>query len=94
MFKDNLTNLHPSSADLGVLRWAYKKSREIARRMLCYRGEFEPGHPRFPEGSQASSKPLTGPTDVFSSDIVYSAEDNEAIDAFHREKSTHTHAVL
>ena len=52
--------------------------------MTSYRGEFHPGHPQFPEGSQASARILTGPVDVSSSDIIYSAEDNEAIDIFHR----------
>ncbi|KAF8237035.1 alcohol oxidase [Tricholoma matsutake] len=71
-------------ADLDVLRWAYKKAREFGRRMTSYRGEFAPGHPSFPEGSQAACKVATGPVDVSSPDIVYSSEDNEAIDAFHR----------
>lgn len=78
---------YPSTADLGVLRWAYKKGREISRRMASYRGEFEPGHPRYPEGSQAACKALTGPVDVNSPEIIYSAEDNEAIDIYHRENS-------
>jgi len=73
-------------ADLGVLRWAYKKGREIARRMRCYRGEFGPGHPRYPEGSQAAvSKASAGPVDMFSPDITYSTQDDEAIDQYHRE---------
>jgi len=72
-------------ADLGVLRWAYKKGREISRRMASYRGEFEPGHPRYPEGSQAACKASTGPVDASSPDLIYSAEDNVAIDTYHRE---------
>ena len=68
-----------------MLRWAYKKEREIARRMASYRGEFEPGHPRFPEGSQAATGAKPGPVDISSPDIVYSAEDNEAIDIHNRE---------
>jgi hypothetical protein len=85
---DMLIQLHrPSPADLGVLRWAYKKGREIARRMASYRGEYGPGHPRFPEGSLAASTITTGPVDVSSADITYSAEDNEAIDIHHRETS-------
>jgi alcohol oxidase len=69
-----------------VLRWGYKKGREIARRMASYRGEFEPGHPRFPQGSQAATGASTGPVDVSSPDIIYSTEDNQAIDTYHRER--------
>jgi alcohol oxidase len=54
--------------------------------MATYRGEFEPDHPRFPEGSQAGTRISTGPVDVSSPDIIYSAEDNEAIDIFNRER--------
>jgi alcohol oxidase len=81
---------YSSLADLGVLRWAYKKGREISRRMASYRGEFEPGHPRYPEGSQAACKASTGPVDASSPDLIYSAEDNVAIDTYHRENSLYT----
>ena len=67
-----------------MLRWAYKKEREIARRMASYRGEFESGHPSFPEGSQAATGAKPGPVAISSPDIVYSVEDNEAIDNHHR----------
>ncbi|KAF8622855.1 hypothetical protein AX15_006699 [Amanita polypyramis BW_CC] len=73
-------------ADIGTLRWAYKKGREIIRRMKLYRGEYSPGHPRFPEGSTARCKPAEGPVDVDAPDIAYSKEDNDAIDEFHRER--------
>jgi hypothetical protein len=77
---------YPSPADLCVLRWAYKKSREIARRMACYRGEYVRDHPRFPEGSRAAVGVSTAPVDISSPDIIYSTEDNEAIDRYHRER--------
>jgi hypothetical protein len=80
---------HASPADLGVLRWGYKKSREFARRMASYRGEFKPGHPRYPEGSQAATNASTGPVDVSSPDITYSTEDDEAIDTYHRENGVY-----
>lgn len=73
-------------ADVGVLRWTYKRSRELARRMACYRGEVEYRHPQFPEGSQAASRVSAGPVEASAADIIYSAEDNEAIDAFHRKR--------
>lgn len=73
-----------SSSDLDVLRWAYKKGREIARRMISYRGELESGHPRFAKGSKAANNTTAGPVDLTSEDIPYSIEDNMAIDNYHR----------
>lgn len=81
--KQHILILHVSPADLGVLRWMYKKSREFARRMGVYRGEYVKDHPVFPEGSQATVK-LTGPVDIQTPDIVYSAEDDKAIDEYSR----------
>ncbi|KAF8075818.1 GMC oxidoreductase-domain-containing protein [Lyophyllum atratum] len=72
------------AADMGVLRWGYKKSREFARRMDSYRGELELGHPEFAKGSQAAYNGSKEPIDVSSPDIAYSAEDDKAIDEFHR----------
>ncbi|KAF9466617.1 GMC oxidoreductase-domain-containing protein [Collybia nuda] len=70
-------------ADLGVLRWMYKKGREFARRMNVYRGEYSERHPEFPEGSQAAVK-VTSPVDMKAPNIIYSAEDDQAIDTYHR----------
>ena len=67
------------------MRWGYKKGREILRRMKSYRGEYSPVHPRFPSGSAAEAKYSEGPVEIGSPDIVYSKEDDEAIDQFHRE---------
>jgi alcohol oxidase len=53
--------------------------------MPSFRGEFKPAHPRFPEGSKAAITVSNGPVDVSSPDIVYSPEDNDAVDTFHRE---------
>lgn len=77
---------HP--ADLPKQVWAYKKQREIYRRTNAYAGELAIGHPKFPEGSKAA---LQGGaivenkfTDLASrkvvTDIVYSAEDDKAIE--------------
>ncbi|KAG5647341.1 hypothetical protein DXG03_000409 [Asterophora parasitica] len=71
-------------ADLGVLRWAYKKTREIARRMNLYEGDFSPGHPEYPQGSKAATSESAKPADILSHDIEYSTEDNKAIDEYHR----------
>ncbi|KAJ7261758.1 alcohol oxidase-like protein [Mycena haematopus] len=72
------------SEDIAVLRWAYKWSREMARRFESYRGEFAPEHPQFAAGSAAVCGPADGPVPISAPDIVYSAEDDEAIDQFHR----------
>ncbi|KAE9385301.1 alcohol oxidase [Gymnopus androsaceus JB14] len=74
-------------ADVAILRWGYKRGREIARRMRSFRGEIPAGHPKFPSSttttsSVASSAP--GPIDIDTPDIVYSAEDDKAIDDHHR----------
>ncbi|KAJ7182954.1 GMC oxidoreductase-domain-containing protein [Mycena crocata] len=73
-----------SEEDVMVLRWAYKWSRELARRMDGYRGECALDHPVFPEGSQAVCGEASGPVEISGPDIVYSKEDDAAIDEFHR----------
>ncbi|KAK7033325.1 GMC-OxRdtase-N domain-containing protein [Favolaschia claudopus] len=70
--------------DLAVLRWAYKWSREMSRRMESYRGEFALEHPQFDEGNAAACGLAEGPVGIDAPDIVYSKADDEAIDKFHR----------
>ncbi|KIK39679.1 GMC oxidoreductase [Suillus luteus UH-Slu-Lm8-n1] len=72
-------------SDIVPLDFGYKKTREIFRRMASYRGEVAAGHPDFPEGSAAACREASGPVDLNAPDIVYTAEDDEAIDRFHRE---------
>ena len=80
--------------DVAVLRWGYKKSREILRRMKFYRGEYSPKHPKFPAGSAAEAKQSEGPVAIDSPDIAYTKDDDEAIDDFHRAiSSTASHSV-
>lgn len=74
-----------SEADVIILRWAYKKARELARRMASYRGEFKPGHPKFPEGGAVECKPASGPVEGAAADYKYSAEDDKLIDEYHRQ---------
>ncbi|KAG1846419.1 GMC oxidoreductase-domain-containing protein [Suillus subalutaceus] len=74
---------HPS--DIIPLDFGYKKTREIFRRMASYRGEVTAGHPNFPEGSAAACREASGPVDLNAPDIVYTAEDDEAINHFHRD---------
>ncbi len=45
--------------DINVLRYAYKKCREIARTMPEYRGEFAPSHPPFSETGSARIDPIS-----------------------------------
>lgn len=59
--------------------WAYKKQREIFRRMDTYRGEFAMLHPPFPSTSDAALIRIDAPlADV--RDIVYTPEDNMIIE--------------
>jgi alcohol oxidase len=54
-----------------VMRWAYKWSRELARRMDCYRGEHIGGHPQFSDGSHAKCGPAEGPVGFSVPEIQY-----------------------
>ncbi|KAG8691277.1 hypothetical protein FRC11_005358 [Ceratobasidium sp. 423] len=80
------TGFFNEQADVDIQIWAYKHSREVARRLPQYRGEFAALHPKFPEGSAAACVKLDGPPDVESvKDIVYSPEDNKAIETHVRQ---------
>jgi hypothetical protein len=48
-----MTGFLSHSADLPPQVVAYKKNREIMRRMPCFRGEYSASHPSFPDGSAA-----------------------------------------
>ncbi|KAJ3835505.1 GMC oxidoreductase-domain-containing protein [Lentinula raphanica] len=84
---------HP--ADVAVLRWCYKRGRELARRMKSYRGEIAAGHPKFSSNSStpdteqaftpASIVPsASGPVAIDTPEIVYTVEDDKAIDDYIR----------
>ena len=79
-----------SPADLVTLRWAYKHVREIGRRMEFYRGDISIGHPTFKEGSQAATVAPCTPVEISAPKIVYSKEDDDAIDDFHRRSGSYT----
>ena len=66
------------------MRWAYKRSREISRRLPVYRGAVPQAHPKFPEGSRASTTEEVAPVDLFAPRITYTGEDDAAIDEYHR----------
>ncbi|KAG1849320.1 GMC oxidoreductase-domain-containing protein [Suillus tomentosus] len=82
---DLTTGFLDDSSDIVPLDFGYKKTREIFRRMASYRGEIAAGHPDFPEGSAAACREASGPVDINAPDIVYTAEDDEAISQFHRD---------
>ena len=74
-----------SEADIAALRWGYKKARELGRRMEFFQGEvIGPGHPVFPAGSAAACGAASGPVPIDAPDIVYSAEDEAALELFSR----------
>ncbi|KAJ7615032.1 GMC oxidoreductase-domain-containing protein [Mycena polygramma] len=73
-----------SPADIVALRWAYKKSRELFRRLPSYRGTFYPAHPPYAADSPAAIEE-TGPVALDAPNIVYSAEDDAAIEAYIRQ---------
>lgn len=52
--------------------------------MPLFRGEFPAGHPSFKETSPARTRSSNGPYPISEPDIVYSPEDDEVIDEFHR----------
>ncbi|KAG1855611.1 GMC oxidoreductase-domain-containing protein, partial [Suillus subluteus] len=76
---DFTTGFLDDPSDIIPLDFGYKKTREILRRMASYRGEVTTGHPDFPEGSAAACREASGPVDLNAPDIVYTAEDDEAI---------------
>ncbi|KAG2039074.1 hypothetical protein BDR03DRAFT_1009280 [Suillus americanus] len=73
-------------ADIVPLNFGYKKIREIFRRMPSYGGEVPAGHPCFPEGSAAVCRETTGPVDLNAPDLIYTAEDDDAIDRYNRDR--------
>jgi alcohol oxidase len=52
--------------------------------MPVYRGEVATDHPKFPEGSEAISKPVDEPVPVDAPKIKYTEADNSAIDEYIR----------
>ncbi|KIW99033.1 uncharacterized protein Z519_00696 [Cladophialophora bantiana CBS 173.52] len=79
--------------DLDVHVWAYKRTREIARRLNSYRGEATIGHPTFAASSKAALVALDTSAAAEAAkhgkqleDLEYSAEDDEAIKACIRER--------
>lgn len=62
--------------------------------MPSFRGEYAPLHPRFPQGSAAACVRLTSSPPSDMEDLVYTPEDNAAVEEFVRERSDTTwHSV-
>ena len=72
-----------SPGDVASLRLGFKKAREYARRMPIFDGELLEGNPTFAKGSSAAYAD-SGPADISAPDIIYSADDDEAIDTYIR----------
>ncbi|KAI0043154.1 GMC oxidoreductase [Auriscalpium vulgare] len=87
----NLTiNYLEDMADVVPLMWAYKHTREIARRMPLFRGELAPFHPIFSSESGArvvenSDGPLDAPRR-----IQYTEDDDRVLKAYIRAQVTAT----
>ncbi|KAJ3767607.1 GMC oxidoreductase-domain-containing protein [Lentinula raphanica] len=47
-----------NKADFAPIRWSYKKTREVARRMDAFRGELTSHHPHFHPASPAACKDI------------------------------------
>ncbi|KAI1822578.1 GMC oxidoreductase [Xylaria intraflava] len=72
--------------DLKKQVWAYKRGREIMRRMPMYRGEHPPCHPPFAADSKAVCVKLDADRDISTvKDLEYSPEDDKVIEQFIRE---------
>ena len=71
------------------LIWGYKSMREIARRMPQFRGEPPALHPAFAPGGPASTVAhAEGPVVFDAPRIVYSDDDERAIETFVRANGT------
>ncbi|KAH9481243.1 Alcohol oxidase [Psilocybe cubensis] len=85
------SDFHPGflddPSDLSVLRFCYKKARELSRRIKYYAGDVVAIHPNFKETSEAKPKASSAPASLTDADIVYSKEDDEAIDEYHRKRA-------
>jgi alcohol oxidase len=87
---DFKTGFFSDAKDVDILKhlWAYKKQREIFRRMKTYRGEVETLHPKFAPNSSAALVRLDDhvPVSTNVTNIEYTTEDDEAIKQWAREQ--------
>jgi alcohol oxidase len=84
----NMSHMARRMADVKTLTWAYKFTREIARRIPYFRGEPPAVHPAFAPGSAAAIVPhAEGPIAFDTPRIEYSEEDERALEAYARAAS-------
>lgn len=85
---DFRTGFLSDADDVDLLKhlWAYKKQREIFRRMNSYRGEVDILHPKFAPESSAAPVRLEEGLSGDITDIQYTAEDDEVIKQWVREQ--------
>lgn len=69
---------------MAILKFGYKLSREFARRMPCYEGEYVPNHPVFAENSDALCKSGIKPVPADAPRLKYTAEDDKAVEDYIR----------
>ncbi|KAI0070144.1 alcohol oxidase [Panus rudis PR-1116 ss-1] len=72
--------------DAELLAWAWKYTREFARRMKCYRGAYSVIQPKIPASSEAACKEDDLPVDIDAPKLKYTEEDEEAIRKFVRDE--------
>ncbi|THH28874.1 hypothetical protein EUX98_g5304 [Antrodiella citrinella] len=83
---------HEDDMELHV--FGYKRGREFARRMACYRGEYAGQHPAYAKGSPAAVREDPTPVAIDAPEIHYTDEDNIAIRTFVKKHvSTTWHAL-
>ncbi|KAF7133850.1 hypothetical protein CNMCM5793_005262 [Aspergillus hiratsukae] len=70
--------------DIQKHMWAYKKQREIFRRMKTYRGEVPSMHPPFSNTSDAALVHLDAPLPDDVQDIVYTSDDDAVLEQYLR----------
>ncbi|KAI0181677.1 alcohol oxidase-like protein [Hypoxylon sp. FL1284] len=76
--------------DIKKCVWAYKKQREILRRMDVYRGELAPGHPPFAAGSPAACIETEGPLGREVAPLEYTAADDAVLEDWLRQNIAST----
>ncbi len=62
--------------------------------MACFRGLYAPNHPQFAENSLAARKDEVLPAAIDAPDIVYSEEDDKAIETYIRKVGQSDHSYL
>lgn len=77
----------PKGLDIKKHVWAYKKQRELMRRMPCYRGEVPNWHPPFSESSAAASRTHETQLADDVENIKYTEDDDKVLEEYVRNKA-------